>query len=33
MMAIQDGMPFPSVNAKHLLCKWHIIRVWRRKIQ
>ena len=24
---------FPSVNAKHLFCKQHIVRAWRRKIQ
>ena len=23
----------PSVNIKHLLCKWHTVRAWRRKIQ
>ena len=24
---------FPSVNTRHLLCKWHIVCTWRRKIQ
>ena len=24
---------FPSVNTKHLLCRWHIVRAWGRKSQ